>query len=137
MMDEDLCLGAFGFRVYSDRTLVAGPPSGGGVVSGIIRGRELEILDRDVAGITPTDLNAPLVCRSDRVIPGVDDKVILSNGQRHFVVYEENSVALRGSDCASGDPVKAEKLHADLSAMMREYYPVPFPLGVVARPGSP
>lgn len=115
---------------------MAGPPPGGGIVSGMIWGRELETLDQDVARLSATDLSSPLVCQSPQVLPGVQDRVVLNDGQqRDFVIFEGSSAALHGSDCTAGDPVKAEKLHADLHALMKEYYPVPFPRGGVVKAG--
>lgn len=130
--NPDSCLGAYGFRVYSNRSLVAGPPPGGGIVSGIIEGSELETLDQDVGALTATDLNSPLVCHGAEAAPGFTDKVVLNNGRRDFIVYEGSSVSLHGSDCTIADSPKAEKLHSDLRALMREYYPVPYPEGGIA-----
>lgn len=133
-MNPAYCIGAYGFQVSADGSFAAGPDPGGKTVTGQITPPELQTLNGDVAQLTQADLNASLVCQGSHIIPGVMDEVTLQNGSQTYTLYEGNSVSLHGSDCVSGDPAKEERLHSDLNAIMKEYYPVPFPSGNIPGP---
>jgi len=124
-MQDDYCLGRYGFTIRRDGTFIAGPSGQGSKVEGKIEQRELRRLRELVGRFSATVRNREKDCRPSR-FPGVKDQldITFSNGSSVRAYDLGGSV---GKACFVGAWNRVHKLKDYVHGLMTRYYPVPFP----------
>lgn len=123
------CVGIYGFTVFPNGTFLAGPASDGQTLTGVLEASERSLIQSDVAALQQFPLTGNLTCTSDAGIAGVNDTVTLTpgpSGSPSVVIFQQAYTA-SSSNCFLGNPTAAFTLHNDLNALMKKYYPIPFP----------
>jgi hypothetical protein len=124
-MQDDYCLGRYGFTIRQDGTFIAGPSAQGSKVEGRIARQELRRL-RELIGRLSWGLSSGERICEPGSLPGIRDQV--------DITFADGSVARAydlggsvGKICHLGARDRARALHAYLRRLMTRYYPVPFP----------
>jgi hypothetical protein len=124
-MQDDYCLGRFGFTIRQDGTFMAGPSARGRKVEGRIARHELRRL-RELIGRLSWGLSSGEKICEPGALPGIRDQVdITFAGGSVARVYDLGGSV--GKICHLGARSRALALHAYLRKLMTRYYPVPFP----------
>lgn len=124
-MQDDYCVGRYGFTIKYDGTFTAGPSDGGIKTEGRIKLPELKQLRDLIAEVSPGALGESKECHSEG-LPGIRDQVDIMFGSGAVVrVYDLGGRI--GKVCYAGSWDWVSKFHENLSGLMLHYYPVPFP----------
>jgi hypothetical protein len=123
-MQDDHCLGRYGFTVKHDGTFLAGPSPHGRKVDGRVKSSELHRLGELVVQVSASATNGERICDPGGV-PGIKDQVdvTFTIGQ---VVRAYDLGGSVGKICYVGSWDNARRLHQYLRKLMTQYYPVPF-----------
>jgi hypothetical protein len=124
-MQDDYCLGRYGFTVKRDGTFIAGPSSYGVKAEGRIKSSELRWLGKLIIQLDPDPSKWRNICIPGG-LPGIKDQVDITF--RSGVVgrvYDLGSSV--GKICHLDTWAHIQGLHAYLHKLMTRYYPVPFP----------
>jgi hypothetical protein len=124
-MQDDYCLGRYGFMIKHDGRFLAGPSPQGSRVEGRVKSSELKRLGALVVQISASATNEERLCDPGGV-PGIKDQVdvTLTAGQ---VVRAYDLGGSVGNLCYVGSWDNARRLHQYLRKLMTQYYPIPFP----------
>jgi hypothetical protein len=124
-MQDDYCLGRYGFTIKHDGTFIAGPSGRGSKAEGRLKRQELRWL-RELIGKLSTTLPSGEKNCDPGGLPGIKDRVDItfSGGQ---VVRAYDLGGSVGKICYIGTWDRVRKLHEYLRELMTRYYPVPFP----------
>ena len=124
-MQDDYCLGRYGFTINSDGTFVAGPSAEGRKIEGRIRRKELQQLGALIRRVPASASNEERRCFKGG-LPGIKDQIDLAfaNGWAVRIYDLGGSV---GQLCYTGRWDNVHRLHRCLHKLMTRYYPVPFP----------
>jgi hypothetical protein len=124
-MQDDYCLGRYGFTIKHDGTFIAGPSGRGTKAEGRLERQELRRL-REFIGHLSTMLPSEDTNCDPGGLPGIKDQVDItfSGGQ---VVRAYDLGGRVGKICYVGTWDRVRKLHEYLHELMTRYYPVPFP----------
>jgi hypothetical protein len=124
-MQDDHCLGRYGFTVEASGRFIAGPSDRGSKVEGTIEPAELQRI-ASLAGRFSPQLGPGQKNCSLRTLPGIRDQVDIafSDGA---VVRTYDLGGTPGKLCYIGAWSQAQRLHDVLHKLMSRYYPVPFP----------
>jgi hypothetical protein len=124
-MQDDYCLGRYGFTIKHSGTFIAGPSGRGSKVEDQIKLQELrrlrELIDRVSTGLS----SAKKTCEPG-ALPGIKDQVdITFTGGTIVRVYDLGGSV--GRLCYVGSWEQVRELHEYLHGLMARYYPLPFP----------
>jgi hypothetical protein len=124
-MQDDYCLGRYGFTIKHDGTFLAGPSPHGSKLDGRVKSSELHRLGELVVQVSASATNGERICDPGGV-PGIKDQVDVTfkAGQ---VVRAYDLGGSVGKICYIGSWDNARRLHQYLRKLMTQYYPVPFP----------
>ena len=124
-LNPQFCVGAYGFTVRSDGSYTVGPAGGGETLTGSVTGDERTRLSADAVAAAAS-ITEQTSCDRTALVPGVADRVDLVAVPAGTVpVYQVNP----GAICYRAAREASYTLHDDLAALMRKYYPRPFPPG--------
>lgn len=124
-MQDEYCLGRYGFTIKRDGTFIAGPSARGIKVEGQIKLQEVRRIGKLIGRISPTLSTGEVICKPGG-LPGIKDQVdITFNGGPVVRVYDLGGTV--GKLCYSGGWDQVRNLHKYLRGLMTRYYPVPFP----------
>jgi hypothetical protein len=124
VMQDDYCLGRYGFAIKHDGTFIAGPSVRGSKAKGLLQRQELRRL-RTLIGQLSTTLTEEKNCDPGG-LPGVKDQVdITFTGEQVVRVYDSGGSV--NKICYVGTWAHVRKLHEYLYELMTRYYPIPFP----------
>ena len=124
-LNPRFCVGAYGFTVRSDGSYTVGPGSAGETLAGSLTGDERARLSADAMAAT-VSITEQTSCDPAATVAGVADRVDLVAVPLGTVpVYQVNP----GAICYRAARDASYALHDDLAALMRKYYPQPFPPG--------
>ena len=124
-MQDDYCLGRYGFTIRHDGTFIAGPSGRGSKAEGQLKRQELrkfrELIGKLSAALPSEEKNC-----DPGGLPGIKDQVDItfSDGQVARVYDLGGSV---GKVCYIGTRDRVRHLHEYLRNLITRYYPVPFP----------
>jgi len=124
-MQDDYCLGRYGFTIRHSGAFIAGPTGRGSKAEGKIRLQELrrlrELIDRASTGLS----SAKKTCEPG-ALPGIKDQVdVTFTGGTVVRVYDLGGSV--GRLCYVGSRAQVRELQEYLHRLMAQYYPVPFP----------
>jgi hypothetical protein len=124
-VQDEYCVGRYGFTIRHDGTVIAGGPGGGRTVEGKITLPELEKIDSLIRAASSSARGGERTCRKDG-LPGIRDQVDLTfpDGKVLRICDLGGQV---GQVCCVGNWDRVRQLHDYLRGLMRRYYPVPFP----------
>jgi hypothetical protein len=124
-MQDDYCLGRYGFTIQHDGRFVAGPSAQGSKVEGRVKSTELKRLGELVMQVSASTTHGERVCDPGGV-PGIKDQVdvTFTAGQ---VVRAYDLGGSVGKLCYVGSWDNVSRLHQYLRKLMTQYYPLPFP----------
>jgi hypothetical protein len=126
-MQDDYCLGRYGFTINSDGTFVAGPSSKGRKTEGRIQQTELQQLGALIRQIPASASNEERRCNKGG-LPGIKDQIDLTFGSGWAArIYDLGGSV--GKLCYTGRWDNVHRLHKYVHKLMTRYYPVPFPKG--------
>jgi hypothetical protein len=124
-MQEEYCVGRYGFTIHHDETFVAGGFGSGRTIEGKIASQELQQLSLLIREASRGALGAEQMC-SKGGLPGIKDQVDLTFKDGTVVrIYDLGGRV--GQVCYVGNWDKVRRLHGYLRSLMSRYYPVPFP----------
>jgi hypothetical protein len=124
-MQDDYCLGRYGFAIAYSGAFVAGPSDRGIKTEGRIEPQELQRL-RDLIIQTSSSLQGEGKSCQPEGLPGIRDRVeITFSGGEVVRVYDLGGKV--GTACYVGNWHRVRELHEYLHSLMARYYPVPFP----------
>jgi hypothetical protein len=124
-MQDDYCLGRYGFTIKRDGTFIAGPSGQGGKAEGRIKPQELRRLGELIAQLSANHSPGERTCDPGGP-PGIRDQVdITFPSGRVARAYDLGGSV--GKICYIGVWEDVRKLHAYLHRLLNRYYPVPFP----------
>jgi hypothetical protein len=124
-MQDDYCLGRYGFTVNSDGTFVAGPSGEGRKIEGRIRQQELQQLGALIRQLRASASKEERRCIKGG-LPGIKDQIDLTVASGSAVrIYDLGGSV--GEICYIGRWDNVNRLHRYLHKLMTRYYPVPFP----------
>lgn len=124
-MQDDYCLGRYGFTIKHDGTFIAGPSGRGRKAEGQLERRELRRLRKLIGQFSTTLSTGENNCASG-ALPGIKDHVdITFSGGEVVQMYDLGGSV--GKVCYVGTLDQVRKLHEYLRMLMTRYYPVPFP----------
>lgn len=124
-MQDEYCVGRYGFTIRHDGMFVAGAYGGGGVTEGKINPQELQQLGSLIGQASASALGGERTC-SKGGLPGIKDQVDLTFAGGAVVrIYDLGGRV--GEVCHVGSWDNVHRLHQYLRALMTRYYPVPFP----------
>ena len=123
-MQDDYCLGRYGFTIKHDGTFIAGPSARGTKAEGRLERQELQRLRELIGQLSTMLLSGEKNCDHGG-LPGIKDQVDItfSGGQ---VVRAYDLGGRVGEICYVGIWDRVRKLHEYLHDLMTRYYPVPF-----------
>lgn len=124
-MQDDYCLGRYGFTIKHDGTFIAGPSAKGDEVEGRIKPHELRRLGELIAQVSPNHPTAERTCGVGRP-PGIKDQVDITFPSGPIARAYDLGGSI-GKICYIGAWKDARKLHGYLHKLLKRYYPVPFP----------
>ena len=124
-MQDDYCLGRYGFTIKHDGRFLAGPSPQGSKVEGRVKSSELKRLAELVIQVSAKSANGEMVCGPGGVA-GIKDQVEVTfkAGQ---VVRAYDLGGSVGKICYVGSWDNVRRLHQYLRNLMTRYYPIPFP----------
>ena len=124
-MQDDYCLGRYGFAVRYDGSFIAGPSGQGSTIEGRIKPQERQRLRKLVGQVSSSLSSESKTCRTEG-LPGIKDQVdiTLTDG---VVVRVYDLGGRVGTACYVGRWERVRDLHKHLHELMAQYYPVPFP----------
>jgi hypothetical protein len=124
-MQDDYCLGRYGFTINSDGTFVAGPSGEGLKTEGQIRQKELQQLGALIRQMPASASNEERSCNKGG-LPGIKDQIDLTFASGSVVrIYDLGGSV--GEIRYIGRWDNVNRLHRYLHKLMTQYYPVPFP----------
>jgi hypothetical protein len=124
-MQDDFCLGRYGFTIRNDGAFTAGPSGRGRTVEGRIKRQELDHLGKlidqlSLAGSDRRRIGDP------HGVPGVRDQAdIIFAGLPVTRVYDQGGTPGEIRYLGTWDAVR--RFHQYLSKLLTRYYPMPFP----------
>lgn len=124
-MQDDHCLGRYGFAVYRDGSFLAGPGPENRKVEGQITPEEMHQLEELMQAISAETSAKSLTCES-RGFPGNKDQIDV-RFPRETVVRIYDLGGRPGRLCYHGEPRRVEQIHKYMHSLMERYYPIPFP----------
>jgi hypothetical protein len=124
-MQDDYCLGRYGFTIKRDGTFLAGPSPYGRIVDGRVKSSELHRLGELVVQVSASATNGERICDPGGV-PGIKDQIDVTFTTRHVVRAYDLGGSV-GKICYIGSWDNVHRLHQTLRKLMTQYYPVPFP----------
>src|SRR5215831_2297482 len=125
-MQDEYCLGRYGFRIRSDSAFVAGGSGAGRTIEGRIATGELQQLSLLVREASTGVQDTEERCRKGSV-PGVKDQIDLEFADGIVVrIYDLGGQV--GQVCHVGSRRSVHRLHEYLQTLMKRYYPLPFPI---------
>ena len=131
-MQDDYCLGRYGFTINNDGTFVAGPSGDGRKTEGRIREGELRKLGASIRHMPARASNEDRNCDKGG-LPGIKDQIDLTFTAGSVVrIYDLGGSV--GEICYIGRWDQVHRLREYLHKLMTRYYPVPFPKG--SAPGA-
>jgi hypothetical protein len=124
-MQDDYCLGRYGFTIKHDGAFIAGPSGRGIKAQGQLTPQELRRLRELVGRLSETLPNEEKKCDPGG-LPGIKDQldITFSDGQVTRVYDLGGNV---GKVCYSGTRDRIQHLHEYVQELLARYYPVPFP----------
>ena len=124
-MQDEYCLGRYGFTIKHDGRFLAGPSPQGSKVEGRVKSSELKRLAELVIQLSAKSTNGEMVCGPGGVA-GIKDQVEVTfkAGQ---VVRAYDLGGSVGKICYVGSWDNVRRLHQYLRNLMTQYYPIPFP----------
>jgi hypothetical protein len=124
-MQDDYCLGHFGFTIKLDGTFIAGPSSLGSKIEGRIKPRELQRLKELIEHLSRSLPRGERTCERGG-LPGIKDQVdiTLTTG---FVARAYDLGGTIGKTCYLGTEIHSRQLHEYTRRLMKRYYLIPFP----------
>ena len=124
-MQDQYCVGRYGFTIHHDGTFVVGASGGVGTTQGKITPQELQRLGSLIGEASPSALGGERTCNKGG-LPGIKDQVDLTLASGAVVrIYDLGGRV--GEVCYIGKWDNVHKLHQYLRALMSRYYPVPYP----------
>lgn len=123
-MQDDYCLGRYGFTIKHDGTFLAGPSPHGSKVDGRVKASELHRLGELVAQVSASATNGKRTCDPGGVA-GIKDQVDVTCAAGHVVRAYDLGGSV-GKICYLGSRDDVRRLHQYLRRLMSQYYPVPF-----------
>jgi hypothetical protein len=124
-MQDDYCLGRYGFTIKRDGRFFAGQSSYGGKAEGRIKSPELRRLGRLIGQLDSDPSRLKNICIPGGV-PGIKDQVdVTFRDGAVGRVYDIGSNA--GKICHLDTWGHIQEIHAYLRKLMTRYNPVPFP----------
>jgi hypothetical protein len=124
-MQDDYCLGRYGFTIKHGGGFIAGPSGRGSKAEGQIELQELRRLRELIGQVSSSLSSAKKVCNADG-LPGIKDQVDITFSGRLMVrVYDLGGSV--GKLCYIGSWNQVREFHEYLHGLMTRYYPVPFP----------
>jgi hypothetical protein len=124
-MQDEYCLGRYGFTIHRDGTFLAGPSGEGEKTEGRISSKEVQQLDALMQPISPDALASQMTCETGG-LPGIKDQVDVTFVDESVVRIYDLGGSL-GQLCYRGSRADIERLHNHLRMLMTRYYPIPFP----------
>lgn len=125
-MQDDYCLGRYGFTIKRDGTFIAGPSPHGGKAEGRIKPQELRRLGELIAQLSANQSSGERTCDPGG-FPGIRDQVdITFLGGSVTRAYDLGGSI--GKICYIGVWDDVRRLHDYLHKLLGRYYPVPFPI---------
>ena len=123
-MQDEYCLGRYGFTIRRDGTFQAGPSAQGRKAEGRITPAELQELETLMASVSPDAPPGEVSCTTGGV-PGVKDQVdVTFTAGPALRIYDLGGSV--GQLCYRGNRESAERLHQFLRKLLTQYYPIPF-----------
>lgn len=123
-MQDDYCLGRYGFTIEHSGIFIAGPSGGGSKVQGQIELSKLRRLRELIGQVSSSLPNSKRIC-SRGGLPGIKDQVdITFSGGSVVRVYDLGGRV--GTLCYVGKWSQVRAFHDYLHGLMAFYYPVPF-----------
>jgi hypothetical protein len=123
-MQDDYCLGRFGFAIERDGTFIAGPSSDGIKTEGRIEPSELRSLGNLIDQLDPDPSKWKKICIPGG-LPGTKDQVDVTFRDGAVArVYDSGTIV--GKICHLDTWDNVQRLHVYLRELMTRYYPVPF-----------
>jgi hypothetical protein len=119
------CQGTYGFQVTGNGKWRAGPDPSGQSLSGRVPKKENHALRRAADRVLRNPPRQPSECDRRQAIPGVGETVTVQGPGR--VVKLQGAGGQLNSLCAPGHITAAVEFFALADALMRRYYPRPFP----------
>jgi hypothetical protein len=121
-MQDDYCLGRYGFAIKRDGTFIAGPSDSGSKTQGRIKSRELQRLGLLIQHLSQNLPSGERTCDPGGLV-GIKDQVdiTLATGSAARAYDIRN-----GSACYVGTETHARRLHDYMRRLMTRYYPIPF-----------
>lgn len=132
-MQDDYCLGRYGFTIKHDGTFLAGPSPQGSKVDGRVKSSELHRLRELVVQVSASATGGERICDPGGV-PGVKDQIDVTFTAGHVVRAYDLGGSV-GKVCYIGSWDNARRLQQYLRKLMTQYYPIPFPTR--GKPGTP
>jgi hypothetical protein len=124
-MQDESCLGRYGFAIHRDGTFLAGPSGEGGNAEGRIKPRELQQLEALMRRILPDAPGGQIPCKIGGP-PGIRDQLdVTFMGESVVRIYDLGGSV--GKLCYRGSRHDVERLHQYVHKLMTRYYPIPFP----------
>jgi hypothetical protein len=123
-MQDDYCLGGYGFTIKHDGTFIAGPSGRGSKTEGRLERQELRQLREFIGQLSAKLPSGGKNCNPGG-LPGIKDQVDItfSRGQ---VLRAYDMGGNVGRICYVGTWDRVHKFHKYLRELMTRYYPVPF-----------
>jgi hypothetical protein len=123
-MQDDYCLGRYGFTINNDGTFVAGPSGQGRKKEGRIRKKELRQLRELIRQMGLSASDKERSCDKGG-LPGIKDQIDLTFTTGSVIrIYDLGGSV--GEICYIGHREKVDRMHKYLHKLMSRYYPVPF-----------
>ena len=124
-MQDEYCLGRYGFAIRRGGTFVAGGSDGGRTMEGKLALPELQKLDSLIRVAASSARGGERRCRKGG-LPGIKDQVDLTFTDGTAIrLYDLGGQV--GQACYVGNWDRVRPLHDYLRRLMSRYYPVPFP----------
>lgn len=124
-MQDEYCVGRYGFTIHHDGIFVAGGFGDGRTIEGKIASKELQQLSLLIRDASRNALGGEQAC-SKGGLPGIKDQIDLTFKDGAVLrIYDLGGRV--GQVCYVGDWHRVSRLHGYLRSLMSRYYPVPFP----------
>jgi hypothetical protein len=124
-MQDDYCLGRYGFTIKHNGTFLAGPSPHGSKVEGRVKPSELQRLGKLVVQVSARSTNEERICDPGGV-PGIKDQIDVTFTAGHVIRAYDLGGSV-GKICYIGSWDNVHSLHQYLRKLMTQYYPIPFP----------
>jgi hypothetical protein len=124
-MQDEQCVGRYGFTIRRGGTFVAGGSGGSRTIEGKLALQELQKLDLLIRAASTSARSGERTCRKGG-LPGIRDQVDLTFADGTVIrLYDLGGQV--GQACCVGSWDRVGRLHDYLRRLMSRYYPVPFP----------